>query len=119
VTGPTQVTREIVYARAGNVCEICYRPPHMGSLHHRKARGMGGSRAKWINLPANLMLVCGSGTTGCHGKIESYRERSFDAGWLLRWGEDAEVKPFVDGHGDWWRLDNDGGKTRTGGGEAL
>ena len=75
---------------------------------------MGGTRSRWVNLPANLILVCGSGTTGCHGKIESYRERSYEAGWLLRWGQEPEHVPFVDSWGTWWLIDNDGGKGEAG-----
>lgn len=37
----------------------------------------------WINLPANLLLLCGSGTTGCHGWIEAHRGDSLDLGWLV------------------------------------
>ena len=37
------------------------------SIQHRKARGMGGTNDPSINSPANLIVLCGSGTTGCHG----------------------------------------------------
>ena len=102
--------REIIYGRAQQRCELCGRSAYAGSVHHRRARGMGGTKTKWVNLPANLILVCGSGTSGCHGKIESYREMAYQAGWLLKWGEEPEHRAFVDGAGRWWRLDNDGGK---------
>jgi len=71
---------------------------------------MGGTKAGWANLPGNLILVCGSGTTGCHGKIESFRDMSYRAGWLLKWGEEPEHHPFVDSSGRWWKIDNEGGK---------
>lgn len=45
---------------------------------------MGGSRRPELNTPANLILVCGSGTTGCHGRIESNRTRAYEDGLLLR-----------------------------------
>lgn len=44
---------------------------------------MGGTRWPGINSPANLMLVCGSGTTLCHGVIENYRAGAVAAGWLV------------------------------------
>lgn len=88
-TGPDEATRELVWARAGGACEICSTPLHnqIRSLHHRRRRGMGGSRAPWINSPANLMLLCGSGTLGCHGMVEHNRAVGYDSGWLLRDGE--------------------------------
>lgn len=35
-------------------------------MHHRLKRGQGGG---WE--PENIVAVCGSGTTGCHGWIEA------------------------------------------------
>ncbi|MBM0205776.1 hypothetical protein JNW90_24235 [Micromonospora sp. STR1s_5] len=37
------------------------------SLHHRRAKGMGGTRRENVNHPGNLMLLCGDGVSGCHG----------------------------------------------------
>lgn len=45
---------------AGDECAACGRPP--GSVHHVIPRSEGGD-----DVPANLVLLCGSGTTGCHG----------------------------------------------------
>lgn len=54
------------------------------SIHHRVPRGAGGAKhVPWINLPANLLLLCGSGTTGCHGWIEKHRAESIEKGWLM------------------------------------
>lgn len=44
---------------------------------------MGGTRWAGVNLPSNLLLVCGSGTTLCHGVIENYRAGAVAAGWLV------------------------------------
>lgn len=54
------------------------------SIHHRAPRGSGGTKRAWVNQPANLILLCGSGTTGCHGNTESHRDRSIAEGFLLR-----------------------------------
>ncbi|GAA1138557.1 hypothetical protein [Nocardioides aquiterrae] len=68
------------------------------SFHHRQPRGMGGSRRREVNSPANVMLLCGSGTTGCHGFIEKYRSSAEQEGWLVRHGQDpAEVPVTVFG----------------------
>lgn len=85
-TGPTPTTRGVVWTRAGGRCEVCAGPVTglIGfSLHHRHPRRMGGSRRPELNTPANLLLVCGSGTTGCHGRIEANRERAYEDGHLI------------------------------------
>jgi hypothetical protein len=55
--------------RDGNCCVMCGvvvdgRP---SNVHHRRNRGAGGSRT--ANVIANLILLCGSPTTGCHGDV--------------------------------------------------
>jgi hypothetical protein len=53
------------------------------SVHHRRPRGAGGSKVPWVDKPANLILLCGSGTTGCHGWCESHRVFARASGWLV------------------------------------
>lgn len=72
---------------------------------------MGGSKTAWVNLAANLVLLCGSGVTGCHGWVESNRAEATELGWLvsrigIQRAEDIPV-PYWDGllH----RLDDEGG----------
>ena len=80
--------------RDGRACKVCSRPLRYdeGSIHHRQARQMGGTARHSVNDPANLALVCGSGTTGCHGWIESHRELAYQMGWLVHsWEDPAEV----------------------------
>lgn len=60
------------------------------SVHHRKPRGMGGTVDIKINSASNLMAVCGSGTTGCHGWLESHREDAYRKGWLVHRNDDPE-----------------------------
>lgn len=69
----------MTYERAGNACEIC--GVRGENIHHRKPRGMGGT--KFEGGPENLLLLCGSGTTGCHGWIEANREEARMQGWLV------------------------------------
>ena len=75
--------RDAVLERDGHACVRCgaavQRPYY--SLHHRRARGMGGSRL--LHTMANLVTLCGSGTTGCHGEVESDRDAAEAVGWLL------------------------------------
>lgn len=97
-TGPTKTTRTTVWTRAGGRCEVC-GGPLAGvcgfSMHHRRARGMGGSSRTELNSPSNLVLACGSGTTGCHGNLESHREQAYADGLLLHDGQDPAQVPVL------------------------
>lgn len=44
---------------------------------------MGGTKLTALNLPPNLLHLCGSGTTGCHGWIEHHRTQAIRLGVLL------------------------------------
>lgn len=100
---PTSATVGLLYARAGRRCELCGGPlSGLGgwSKHHRRRKGMGGSRLPWINDVTNLLLLCGSGITGCHGRVESHRTEAYEVGWLLRDGEHpAEVPVLIHARG--------------------
>lgn len=97
-TGPNATTRDVVWIRAGGRCEVCGNPLAgvLGfSRHHRLPRRMGGSSRPELNTPANLILLCGSGTTGCHGRIESNREQAYAEGLLLHDGADPAAVPVL------------------------
>lgn len=96
-TRPPERIRNTVAERAGYCCERCGRRLHDGdawtqthSFHHRLPRGRGGR-----NTVTNLVLLCGSGVTGCHGQVESQRAASYDSGWLVETGADPAVKPVL------------------------
>lgn len=94
---PASATRTLVMERAGRRCERCGRTI-VGefSIHHRQPRGMGGSRAADKNQPQNLLLLCGSGTTGCHGWIESHRAKAISDGFIVpSWADPAAVSVFI------------------------
>lgn len=106
-------TRFIVFARAGYRCERCFKQLHgvFGvSVHHRRPRMMGGSKNEKLHLPANLIVLCGSGTSGCHGWVESNRDKSRDHGYLIQKVDSAEIIPFRDDAGMWYLIDNNGQK---------
>jgi 5-methylcytosine-specific restriction protein A len=94
--------RHLVRGRDKHACARCGTacPPGTGSLHHRRPRGAGGSRSPLTNDPANLVLLCGTGTTGCHGLLESHRTTAYAAGWLLRQWQNPLTEP-VYRHGAW------------------
>jgi len=88
VTGATPGVVRTVFTRDEGCCARCGSAitgerGRDWSVHHRRPRGSGGSRIGWVNSAANLVLLCGSGTTGCHGHIESHRTESYEAGFLV------------------------------------
>jgi hypothetical protein len=93
---------------AGNVlCDRCGRPiTGAYSVHHRDARGMGGSKND-PHHPANLLVVDGTGTTGCHSHIESYRTEAYAQGFLVRGIARPEETP-VFRHLSHWVIPGDG-----------
>lgn len=115
-TGPTQEQKMVVLTRSRSMCERCgvtlYNRP--SDIHHRHPRKMGGTKAEWINQPANLVHLCSddprTGYVGCHTFIERNREEAKDTGWLVSHREPVDV-PVKDVAGIWWELDNDGSKT--------
>lgn len=50
-------------ALLGGPCLIC--PNTSETLHHVVPKSVGGD-----DVPENLIPLCGSGTTGCHGRVE-------------------------------------------------
>lgn len=99
--------RSRVIERSGGACEICGR--RATNIHHRKRRGMGGTRKQEINWPSNLLALCGSGMTGCHGKIESNITHAIEHGWIIPQGVAEAVNTPVLLRQGWVTLDNEGG----------
>lgn len=107
-TGPKPEQRNLVVDRAAGCCELCGRILHDGyewlethSFHHRQPRGAGGSSRPEVNSPANILLLCGTGTQACHGFVEAHRRSAEAEGWLVRHGTDpAEVPVTVFAGGD-------------------
>lgn len=79
------------------------------STQHRVARGMGGTRWPGINLPSNLLTLCGSGTTMCHGWVEAHPAWAEAHGWSVRQHQRDLVglRPVWTWRG-WVRLRDDG-----------
>lgn len=88
MTDPTKGTVATVVARDFGRCAKCGIEVHgqrgmNWSVHHRCPRSQGGTSREWVNLPGNLILLHGSGTTGCHFFVESNREWATNAGFLV------------------------------------
>lgn len=105
-TGPARVIVEEVRGRDSWCCARCGTADQL-TTQHRVARGMGGTRVPWINLPANLITLCGSGVHGCHGEVESYPTYAQAHGLSIRHSQDPESMPVFTWRG-WVYLLNDG-----------
>lgn len=111
-TGPSKRIRNVVKLRSAQggdhpLCELCGRAGN-GNVHHRKPRGMGGSKDPAINLPSNLLWLCGSATTRCHRLVESQRVESLRLGRLVPF-EGVSLTTAVLLRYGWVMLDDVGG----------
>ena len=105
-----EAARRIVRSRDGHRCQMCGASilNQPSSIHHRRRRGMGGSAL--LERPSNLVRLCGTGTTGCHGFVESQRTLATVRGWLLGFLDDPEATPLSCFDG-WVLLSDDGSRT--------
>lgn len=75
------------------------------SLHHRKGRRGEDSHSR-----ANLVVLCGSGSTGCHGHVHGHPNEAYSSGFMIhRLGfDDPADVPLVDIAGHGFLLTHDG-----------
>lgn len=85
--------RQGVLARDGYRCVRCGESvfARQYSLQHRKARGMGGTRT--VETAPDLITMCGSGTTGCHGHVEAHPNEAREQGWRVDQAQDTAKVP--------------------------
>lgn len=114
--------RRVFFERDGERCFMCRRPLRWEdrgigwSAHHRKPRGSGGvfgAAAALIASAANCLILCGSGTTGCHGWVEHFRAKAIEMGLLIsRLAKGEEFDPdrvrVQRRDGSWWLLTKSG-----------
>lgn len=73
------------------------------SIQHRKKRSVGGGSGL-----SNLLTLCGSGTTGCHGWCETWPQKAEEVGWAVpSWADPARWPVRHHLHG-WVLLDDAG-----------
>lgn len=78
--------RRIVTERDGKTCVRCRRVGLETNGDHRLNRSQGG---RWE--ASNGQLLCGSGTTGCHGEITGNPHAAVVQGWAVPgWAIPAE-----------------------------
>lgn len=111
-TGPDFWTTELVRLRFFGRCCRCGKDGE--TVQHRIPRGMGGTSDPRINMPSNLLWVCGDGTRKCHGHMESQRTEAYKNGWLVPRKTDPRLVPvllwdgrrvLLDDEGEWILVD--------------
>jgi hypothetical protein len=115
-----KTVRHAFFEREQERCFRCRRPllfedRGIGwSAHHRLPRQMGGVgrnslAAAIVSAITNCLILCGSGTTGCHGWAEKYRAIAEDYGYIVRRGINppagVRIKKL---DGTWWLLTSSG-----------
>lgn len=96
--------KELVASRAGWACEICGKPVINPQIHHRRPRGMGGTRRKDSASPANALFL----DMECHTWVEMNRYTSLTQGFLIRQNENPSGVKFRH-HEGWKYITDDGG----------
>lgn len=116
MTGFSLFVRELIWCRDQGCCARCgqglSRPrSDTYDMHHRRPRGSGGTTVRWVNLPANGVLLC----TRCHALVEAYRNEARDEGYLVRLNGrlTASEVPLKHALHGWVLLHDDGKHTRT------
>lgn len=106
-------TREQIIERDGGRCQwkgCPIGPDTAYSIQHRRARGQGGSKDLATSRASNGVLMCGTGTTGCHGYVESHRTEARERGFNVSLHEKAPASvPIVTFEGT-FVLDDLGGR---------
>lgn len=75
---PTRV-REALAERSQGLCERCGQE-RATQAHHRRPRGMGGSRDAATNVLSNLLHL----SDECHAYVEANRTQAVVYGWLVK-----------------------------------
>ena len=89
---PSRETRETCAERDGYACARCGRSLRgvQASLHHRRRRSHAFDG---LHDASNLIWLCGSGTTGCHGWVHEHPELAFEHGYLVHAWQDPRKVP--------------------------
>ena len=110
-TKPTDETRRTVQRRDRYRCAMCDRETgsHWSgdSIHHRRMRSHGSGYER-LHEPENLLTLCGSGTTGCHGWVHAHPNRAYQLGYLVSMSDDPIGQPVYYRTGGWQQLHADG-----------
>ncbi len=99
----TNEVQNLIKNRSKEKCEICGSIALYYQIHHRRPRGMGGSKDKVVGTAANGIWV----HPHCHVQIESQRDDAREKGWLVPQSLNPAEVPFKKYNG-WVMLHEDG-----------
>lgn len=93
MTGFSSRVRAVITARSERWCEVATAgcEGRATDIHHRRARGSGGTKRPESNEPANGLAAC----RACHGRIESHRTEALEHGWLVPQHQDPRDIPVL------------------------
>lgn len=91
MAGFPPIVRTLVYERCGGRCERCGEFASDCQIHHRRPRGMSGTRRPETNYPSNAGMLCEQ----CHRAVESHRTQAFADGWLVRQSHNPAEIPVL------------------------
>ena len=98
-----RTVKAIIDERSQGNCEICGTSAPNGQYHHRRPRGMGGTKRSETGSPVNALYLCHE----CHAWIESLRSHALRNGWLVKQSDDPALI-HVNYRGEISTLTNDG-----------
>lgn len=90
-TGFSDETKAIIFDRADGRCEYCGETFSDMQYHHRRPRGMGGTRRADTNTAAAGLYLCGEH----HRVVESHRAWALSHGFLVRQSETPSDAPIL------------------------
>jgi 5-methylcytosine-specific restriction protein A len=95
-----------VQGRAFGRCERCLQATLCGHLHHRRPKGLGGSKALDRHDVSNLVYLC----PDCHSWAHGHPNEARWTGWLVprSLGVAPIDEPITDLTGQTRYLDNEG-----------
>lgn len=104
-----KANRQIVQGRAFGRCERCHKIELNGDLHHRRVRGIGGSRRTDRHDPSGLLYLCRT----CHDWTHNHPFDARDLGLIVSRNSTSRYCdiPVVDLYGRARLLDDEGSWT--------
>lgn len=101
-TGFPNHVRQLIRQRSNDMCERCGQK-YGTEVHHRRPRGMGGTKQADTNVASNALHLCGL----CHKIVEQSRDQAINNGWLVKQNHNPIDIPVLY-RGAWMYLDDDG-----------
>ena len=101
----SKLVRSIIDERARGCCELCGMPVESPQYHHRRPRGIGGTKRVETGQAQNALLL----HQKCHTRVESNRLEAYESGWLVAQSADPGDVPVRLWDG-WFVLDSLGAR---------